>query len=219
MDSSAREVAPLLPHPDTTAGGRMTTDLVSLHKGWTAEESINYLRQKRPDAEQAYYLYVVDGKRRLEGVLSLRHLVVAPPAAPVAEIMTPEVISVGEDTDQEEVARLVRHYNLGALPVVDAERRLVGVITGDDVLDVATEEATEDMYRMVGLPADEVATAPVQRAVRRRLPWLLVNLATAFMSAITVSAFEDTISRVAVLAAFMPIIAGHGGNTGTQATT
>ena len=217
--TTAREVAPLLPHADTTAGGRMTTDFLAVRHDWTAEQCINYLRQARPEAEQAYYLYVVDSAHRLGGVLSLRHLVVAPPEAPVGDIMTPEVISVGEDTDQEEVARLVRHYNLAALPVVDTERRLVGVISGDDVLDVATEEATEDMYRMVGLPADEVAAAPVTRAVRRRLPWLLVNLVTAFLAALTVSAFEDTISRVAALAIFMPVVAGQAGNAGSQAAT
>jgi magnesium transporter len=117
------------------------------------------------------------------------------------------------------VARLVRRYHFAALPVVDAERRLVGVISGDDVLDVATEEATEDMYRMVGLPADEVAAAPAMRIARRRLPWLLINLATAFFGALTVSAFEDTISRVAALAIFMPVIAGQAGNTGSQIAT
>ncbi len=224
--ATAGEVSSLLPHADTTAGGRMTTDLVAVHSQWTAEQCLNYLRQARPEAEQAYYLYVVDNNHRLRGVLSLRHLVVAPPEALVAEIMTPEVISVSEDTDQEEVARLVRHYDFAALPVIDADEHLVGVISGDDVLDVVTEEATEDMYRMVGLPAEEVASAahevaaaPVARAVRRRLPWLLVNLMTAFLAALTVSAFEDTISKVAALAIFMPVIAGQAGNTGSQTAT
>jgi magnesium transporter len=217
--TSAAEIAPLLPYRDDTAGGRMTTGFIALHKEWSVDDTLSYLRRMHPDAEQSYYLYVVDDAHRLEGVVSLRDLVVATPERRIAEIMAPEVVSVRTTDDQEEVARDVQRYNLVALPVVDETRRLVGVVSVDDLMDVAEEEATEDMYRMVGLGAEENVFSPVRVAARKRIPWLLVNLATAFLSALTVRAFEDTIASVAVLAAFMPVIAGHGGNTGTQTIT
>ncbi|HEY8490235.1 MAG TPA: magnesium transporter [Dehalococcoidia bacterium] len=217
--TGAADVAPLLAHKDESAGGRMTRGFVALRADMTVDEAITYLRLVKPDTEEAYYLYVVDAEGRLEGVVSLRHLVVAPPRTPVSEVMSRDVVSVRAGTDQEECARLIRHYNLLALPVVDETDRLIGVVTIDDLLDVATEEATEDMYRIAGLDVQESVLSPVSTALRRRVPWLLINLMTAFLAALTVDAFEPTISRAAVLAAFMPIIAGHGGNTGTQAVT
>lgn len=216
---TAPEVRGLLRHEDESAGGRMTADFVALHKHWTVEQALAYLRHLHPDAEQAYYLYVIDADHRLEGVVSLRGLVVAAPDERIGDIMTPEVISIRTDQDQEEAARILQRYNLVALPVVNEESRLVGVTSVDDLMDVAQEEATEDMYRMVGLDEEESVLGPVTMALRRRLPWLLVNLCTAFLAALTVNTFEDTISRVAALAIFMPVIAGHGGNTGTQVTT
>ena len=215
----AGEIAPLLPYADESAGGRMTSDFVALQKEWTVEETINFMRRMKPDAEQVYYLYAVDRDMHLEGVVSLRHLVIADPKQRIGEIMTPEVVTAHVGEDQEELARRLQRYNFIALPVVDEQNRLVGVVSFDDLMDVAEEEATEDMYRMIGLGVQETVFSPVRVAARRRIPWLLVNLATAFLSALTVSAFEDTIARVAALAAFMPVIAGHGGNTGTQAIT
>jgi magnesium transporter len=217
--TTARDVLSLLPYADESAGGRMTPDLVALDKQWTADRSIGYLRRIKPEAEQVWYLYVVDADRRLEGVVSLRQLLVASPKTTVEEIMTPEVISVPAGTDQEECARIAQHYNLGALPVVDEQHRLVGVISGDDLLDVATEEATEDMYRMAGLTEEESLLRPLSASIAPRVGWLLINLATAFMAAITVSRFESTIAKVAVLAVFMPVIAGMGGNAGIQSNT
>ncbi len=216
---TAPEVTGLLRHEDESAGGRMTADFVALHKEWTVDQALAYLRRTHPDTEQAYYLYVIDADHRLEGVVSLRHLVVAAPEERITDIMTPEVISIQVDEDQEEAARTLQRYNLVALPVVDEQSRLVGVTSVDDLMDVVQEEATEDMYRMVGLPEEESVLGPVTTALRRRLPWLLVNLFAAFLAALTVNTFEDTISRVAALAVFMPVIAGHGGNTGTQVTT
>lgn len=216
---SAAEVVPLLPHADETAGGRMTSDYVALHRDWTVDQTLTYLRRTKPQAEQSYYLYVVGDDHRLEGVVSLRQLVVASPEERIGDLMTPEVVSVSTAADQEEVARQIAHYNFVALPVVDEERHLVGVISVDRAMDVAEEEATEDMYRMVGLGAEETVLSPVKVALRRRVPWLLVNLMTAFVAALTVRPFEGTISKVAALAVFMPVVAGHGGNTGTQTTT
>lgn len=216
---TAPEVAPLLPYPDDSAGGRMTRDFVALNKEWTVDQALDYLRRTKREAEQAFYLYVVDNDHKLEGVVSLRQLVVARPEEHIGELMTPEVVSVYAGDDQEEVARQIQHYNFVALPVVDDLGHLLGVVSVDDLMDVAQEEATEDMYQMVGLGTQETVFSPVRLAARRRIPWLLVNLATAFISALIVSAFEETIVAVAALAAFMPVVAGHGGNTGTQAIT
>ena len=216
---TAGEVAPLLRHPDNTAGGRMTTDFVALNKEWSVEEALTYLRRTKPAAEQVFYLYVVDGEHRLEGVVSLRQLVVAAPEEHIGGLMTPDVMSVTASQDQEEVAREIQHYNFIALPVVDDARHLVGVVTVDDLMDVAEEEATEDMYRMVGLAEDESLLRPITRSVAPRLSWLLLNLLTAFAAAAMVATFEGTIQRAAVLAVFMPVIAGMGGNAGIQTIT
>jgi magnesium transporter len=210
---------PLLRHPDETAGGRMTTDFVALHRMWTVDEALSYLRRTKPEAEQVYYLYVVDDDHRLEGVVSLRQLVVSAPEERIGGLMTPEVVSVRTAEDQEEVLRRVQHYNFVAVPVVDEERHLVGVVSVDDLMDVAQEEATEDMFLMAGLSEDESLLRPAVRSVAPRLSWLLVNLLTAFAAAAVVNTFEGTIERVAALAVFMPIIAGMGGNAGIQTIT
>ncbi len=217
--STAAEVTPLLRHADESAGGRMTSDFVSLHRAWTVDQALAYLRRTKPDAEQAYYLYVVDDGHRLEGVVSLRELVVATPEERIGDLMAPEVVSVGATEDQDEVARRVQRYNFVALPVVDEQRQLIGVISVDDVLDVAEEEATEDMYRMAGLVESETLLRPIARSLVPRLGWLLVALASVIAAAAVVNAFEDTIERVVALAVFMPIIAGLGGNAGVQTIT
>ncbi len=217
---SAPEVAPLLPHADQTAGGRMTTGFVALHKEWTVQEALEYLRRTRPAAEQVFYLYVVDDDHHLGGVVSLRQLVVAEPDERIGTLMTPEVFSVRVDDDQEEVARQAQHYNLVALPVVDDAGVLVGVISIDDLMDVAEEEATEDMFRMAGLSESEsIYYQSLRRSTGLRLGWLLINLLTAFAAAAVVSVFSGTIERAVVLAVFMPIIAGMGGNAGIQTIT
>ena len=162
-----------------------------------------------------FYLYVVDARRHLVGVTSLRRLLLVSPETPLKRIMTPEIISVRVDTDQEEVARQVASYNLLAVPVVDEENKLVGVITVDDVIDVIKDEATEDLYRLAGVSGDERVATPPFEALRKRLPWLGVNLVTAFVAASVVALFEGTIRRVTALAVFMPIVAGMGGNAAT----
>lgn len=213
------EVAELLQYGDESAGGIMSRGFVALNEGITVQQAIDYLRVLRPPADRAYYLYVVDDNRVLQGVVSIRDLLVSSPKTLLREITQRDVHAVTTDADQEEAARILQKYNLLAVPVVDAEGRLEGVMTADDLIDVLQEEATEDMYRMVGLDEAETVLAPVWRSVRRRVPWLLVNLATAFFAALVVRPFEDTIARAATLAVFMPVIAGHAGNTGTQAVT
>lgn len=215
----AAAVAPLLGHPDESAGGHMTRSFVSLNGTWTVERAIAYLRRLRPDAESAYYLYVLDAGGRLEGIVSLRDLIIAAPQSTLAEIMSHDVVKARDDMDQEEMARLVQRYDLVALPVVDANDRLVGVITVDDVLDVVEEEATEDILKLAGVGVKERALSPVLESARRRIPWLAVNMCVALVSAFVVSRFEDTIAKVAALAALMPVIAGQGGNAGVQTAT
>jgi magnesium transporter len=215
----AGAIAPLLGHADESAGGHMTRAFISLHGGWTAQRAIQYLRRVRPDADSAYYLYVVDSGGHLEGIVSLRDLIIASPEAPLSEIMSPEVVSVRDDMDQEAMARLVQRYDLVALPVVDAENRLIGVVTVDDVLDVVEEEATEDIYKLAGIGVKARALSPLRDSLQRRLPWLAVNGVVALMGAFVVSRFEDTIAKVAALAVFMPVIAGQGGNAGVQTST
>jgi magnesium transporter len=215
----APQVAPLLEHPDETAGGHMTRAFIALNGNWTADHAIGYMRRARPDAESAYYLYVVDQDNRLEGVVSLRDLIIAPPEKRLGEIMQADVVRARDDMDQEEMARLVQRYDLVALPVVDAEERLAGVITVDDVLDVIEEEATEDILKLAGVGVKEHALSPIRESARRRLPWLVVNMVVALGAAAIVAQFEETIAQVAALAVFMPIIAGQGGNAGVQTST
>ena len=181
-------------------------------------EGISQLQTSR-DVEMVFYLYIVDARRHLVGVTSLRRLLLVSPETPLKRIMTPDVISVRVDTDQEEAARLVASYNLLAIPVVDEENKLVGVITVDDVIDVIKDEATEDIYRLAGVTSDERVFTPPGESLTKRLPWLAVNLVTAFIAASVVSLFEHTIDQVVALAVFMPIVAGMGGNAGTQTLT
>jgi magnesium transporter len=166
-----------------------------------------------------FYLYVVDARRHLVGVVSLRRLLLVSPETPLKRIMTTDLISVRVETDQEEVARQVASYNLLAIPVVDEENKLVGVITVDDVIDVIKDEATEDIYRLAGVTGDERVFTPPLESLRMRLPWLGVNLVTAFLAASVVGLFEGTIGQVTALAVFMPIVAGMGGNAATQTLT
>jgi len=190
-----------------------------LHKDMTVGEALAFLRATRPLAEEAYYLYVLDAGNHLQGVVNLRQLVVSDPEMRIEDVMESDVVSVPVDADQEVAADLLQHYRLRAIPVTDESGVLTGIITADDIIDVIQEEATEDMYRMAGLPGDDSVFAPVQVSARRRLPWLGLNLVTAFIAGGIVALFEGTIEKAAALAVFMPIIAGQGGNAGIQTVT
>lgn len=214
------EILPLLEFSDDTAGGLMTSAEVLLHKDINAAEAIQYLKTTVPETGIAYYLYVVDDDVQLVGVVSLLEIVIASPDTRIDEIMNPEVISVQASTDQEDTARLMARYDLLALPVVDDKNHLLGVITHDDMVDVLEEEETQDIYRLGGVPNERVKTSVSPRiAMRARLPWLVLNLGTAMLSALVLSLFENTISQLAVLAVFFPIVAGVSGSAGTQTLT
>jgi magnesium transporter len=212
------DVGDLLEYAEQTAGRIMNPKVFALSEDMTAGEAITALQTSR-DVEVVFYLYVIDARRHLVGVVSLRRLLLVAPPTPLKRIMTTDLISVRVDTDQEEVARQVASYNLLAIPVVDEENKLVGVITVDDVIDVIKDEATEDVYRLAGVAGDDRVFTSAADSLRKRLPWLVVNLATAFLAAAVVSTFSETIAAVTVLAAFMPVVAGMGGNAATQTLT
>ena len=208
----------LLEYAERTAGRIMNPNVFALNEDITVGEAITEIQSSR-DVEMVFYLYVVDERRHLVGVVSLRRLLLVSPETPLKRIMTADLISARVDVDQEEVARQVAAYNLLAIPVVDAENKLVGIITVDDVIDVIKDEATEDIYRLAGVAGDERAFTPAKESLRKRLPWLGINLLTAFLAAAVVGLFEGTIDLFPVLAVFMPIVAGMGGNAGTQTLT
>jgi len=212
------DVGELLEYAEKTAGRIMNPKVFALAEDITAGEAITALQGSR-DVEVVFYLYVIDVRRHLVGVVSLRRLLLVAPDTPLKRIMTTDLISVRADMDQEEVARLVASYNLLAIPVVDEENKLVGVITVDDVIDVIKDEATEDVYRLAGVAGDDRVFTPAAESLRKRLPWLLINLATAFLAASVVGIFKNTIDKVVALAIYMPVVAGMGGNAATQTLT
>ena len=211
-------VQELLEYAEQTAGRIMNPNVFALTEDLTAGEAIAEL-QKNKDIEMVFYLYAVDARRHLVGVVSLRRLLLVSPETPLKRIMTTDMLSMRVDADQEEVAQVVASYNLLAIPVVNEEHKLVGVITVDDVIDVIKDEATEDINRLAGVAGDEHVFTPPGEALRKRLPWLAINLGTAVLAAGVVSLFQDTIKEVVALAVFMPVVAGMGGNAATQTLT
>ncbi len=212
------KVENLLEYAERTAGRIMNPMVFALSEELTAGEAIQALQGSR-EVEMVFYLYVVDDRRHLVGVVSLRRLLLVSSETPLRRIMTAELISSRVDTDQEEVAQHVADYNLLAIPVVDEENKLVGIITVDDVIDIIKDEATEDIYRLAGVSGDEHVFTPARESARKRLPWLAMNLVTATLAAFVVRAFQATIDEVVVLAVLMTIVASMGGNAATQTLT
>ncbi len=213
-------ISDLLEYPADTAGGIMRKEVYAVSTQMTLAEAREAVRSdEEQDQGNAIYIYTIDENERLQGVLKLRDLLFRDLRLKVSEVMITEVRSVSVYADQEEIANIFQKYNYIALPVVDDFGKLVGLVTSDDVIDVIQEEATEDMQRMVGLSGEEMVTTPWQRSVGNRLPWLLINLGTAFLAAWVISMFEDTMVKYGMLAAFLPIIGGMGGNAGSQTLT
>jgi magnesium transporter len=206
-------------YPPKSAGRVMTTRFLALEETLSAQEAIERIRKTGDEADMVMYLYVVDAERRLRGVIPIRRLVSAPPDRLCRDLMIESPTSVNASADQEEAAQLVTRYNLMAMPVVEDDGRLVGVITVDDVIEVIHEEATEDIYRLAGLSGEDRVFSPARQSVRKRLPWMLINLGTAFLAAWVVGLFEKSIEQIVALAVFLPVVAGMGGNGGTQALT
>lgn len=213
------EVQKLLKYPEDTAGGIMQTELVMINEDATIQETIEQVRTKSEEIANIHNVFIVTEDTRLAGIVPLEKLILARPHLPVKDIMNPEPIKVLVDTDQEEVARIFQKYDIVTVPVVDAGGRLLGRITIDDVMDVIEEEIFEDFYKMASLNTDERVLDSAARSLKMRFPWLLVNLATAFLAASVVKVFENTIQAVVTLAVFMPVVAGMGGNAATQTIT
>jgi len=213
----AEEILPLLVYPDETAGGRMTTEFVSVKEDSTAGQLINQLRLLSPDHGVPYYIFVTTPDDKLVGVAGLRELIVSHPQSKIHSIMNTEVISADAWTDQEDVARIMTQYDLSALPVVNKNHGLIGVITYDDILDVIQEEATEDIYRLANvIDAELEPDSPIREQLKGRLPWLFLNTLTALFASWVISNFETLIAQVAVLAVFQSVVAGQGGNAASQ---
>ncbi|MEZ4494858.1 MAG: magnesium transporter [Dehalococcoidia bacterium] len=213
------EVGELLDYPEESVGRLMSQSYVALEQDMTTQQAIEYLRTWKPPSDHAYYLYVTDPDHVLIGVISIRDLLVAPSGTPVHEITIRDVHAVPAEMDREEAARVLQRYNLLALPVTDTNGALVGVAEADELIDVLRDEATEDMYRMVGLDEGESPHNSILDTIRLRLPWLIVNLFTAFIGGFVVLAFGSTLKQAVVLAAFLPIVANQSGVTGTQTAT
>ena len=213
------EVKALLSYDPESAGGIMATEFISIKETDTVNETINYLRTMAPDSETPYYIYVVDDLDVLKGVVPLRQIIVSTPDTLIKDIMIENIISAPVDMDQEEVSHIFEKYGFMAIPVVDHNGKILGIITVDDVMEIMKEEYTEDMFRLAGLDEEEKVAGTVIGAIKSRLPWLLVNLVTATLAAKTVSLFENTIAQIVALATFMPMVAGMGGNAGSQTLT
>jgi magnesium transporter len=217
-----QEVARLMRYPEDTAGGIMSDRFITLRADQTVAEGLRKLHGIADEAQSAQsvtYLYVTDDQQRLVGVVPLRELVFRRPERKIREIMTPDVQHVWVDDDQETIARLFDRYNYMALPVLDRDRRLVGIVSTNQVIDVLQNEATEDMQLMVGLSGEERTRTPWRQSFPKRLQWLCINLVTAFLAGAVVGLFEGTIAKWTALAIFLPIVAGQGGNAGIQTLT
>jgi magnesium transporter len=215
------DIRQLLSYPEQSAGALMTTEYASLPAEVTAGEAIARLRQQAPDSEMIYYIYVLDDQRHLLGFVSLRDLILAKPSTRVADLMTRDVISVRVDEDQEEVARKMARYDFIAMPVVDGENRLVGIITHDDVIDVVREEAIEDAHRIGGLAPLNTGymQTPLLTMSSKRGVWLTILFFTALLTTFALKEYEDNFERWGWLVLFVPLVVATGGNSGNQSAT
>ncbi len=215
--NAAEEIKQLLHYEEKTAGSIMTTEYVAIYQNATVKETMQLLKKEAPDAETIYYLFVLDDSKRLVGVLSIRDLIVADEDTRIEEIMSGSVVAVSVAKDQEEVAQMFRDYDFLALPVVDFQYHLLGIITVDDILDVMEEEASEDYSKLAAMTDTDKRDDSAFTSAKRRLPWLVILLFLGLFTASLIGRFEETLNQVAVLAIFIPLIAGMAGNTGTQA--
>ncbi|WMJ87810.1 magnesium transporter [Anaerocolumna sp. MB42-C2] len=213
-DSNAIQV--ILKYGEDTAGGIMTTQYIALRETLTVKDALSKIKLIGPKTEVIETIFAVDIHNGLSGSIDLRDILISDDSMLLKDIMNTNVLSVHPETDQEEVSLLVSKYDLKALPVVNSKNAILGIITVDDVIDVIVKEQTEDLLMISGVSKDEKAGSKLSVSIQRRLPWLFINLATAFLASFTVGLFEDVIAQVVALAAAMPIVAGMGGNAGTQ---
>ncbi len=219
-DEDAEEVQELMQYEADSAGGVMSTEYIAMLESLKVSEAITRVRQFSEEAEMSFYLYVLDDEEHLLGVVSLRQLMMNPADSDLSSIMETDVIAVSMETDQEEVAQIVSRYNIMAVPVVDHDGIMLGIVTVDDVIDIIREEATEDFLQMVGAGKDrEILLKPVMQNVITRLPWLAASWLGGILAMMVISSFQIELAKVIVLAGFIPVITGMGGNIGTQSST
>lgn len=215
-----QEVQQLLKYPEETAGGIMTTNFLALYEDFTASRAIEALRQFVKDANaQLVYVYVIDKKMNFIGVLPVKSLITAAPNDRLSQLVNRDTVTVSPNLDQEEVARIVSKYNLLTVPVVDENKKLLGIVTVDDVLDIIQEEDAEDIYKMAGISHDELLKKSAFNIARQRLPWLITTLFGGIIVASLIKYFQLTLEKVIALAFFIPVITGMGGNIGIQSST
>ncbi|HKL81246.1 MAG TPA: magnesium transporter [Desulfobacter sp.] len=212
-------VEQIMSYDEDTAGSLMVKDYVALEEGVKAKEVIEALQNKYLDVEMPFYIYVIDSYGKLVGVSSLRQLVVESPDKPLKDFMSTDIVSVKPYTDRDVVARMVSRYDFLAIPVVDDDNRIIGIVTVDDVIDILHETATEDMLKMAGVGEDYVETQSILKGTRIRLPWLFASCLGGIANFFIIGRFESTLAQLTALAAFLPIIMGMGGNIGTQSAT
>ena len=212
-------VEQIMSYEEDTAGSLMVKDYVALEEDVKAREVIEALQNKYLDVEMPFYIYVIDNYGKLVGVSSLRQLVLESPDKPLKSFMATDIVSIKPYTDRDVVARLVSRYDFLAIPVVDDDNRIIGIVTVDDVIDILHETATEDMLKMAGVGEDYVETQSVLKGTRIRLPWLFASCLGGIANFFIIGRFESTLAQLTGLAAFIPIIMGMGGNIGTQSAT
>ncbi|WP_411167502.1 magnesium transporter [Clostridium sp. MB05] len=211
-----KKLQELLGYAEDSAGGIMTTEYIALNGALSIVESLKKIKEIGPRTEVIETIFILNKRKELIGTADLRDILVAPDQEKLHNIMDYNVISVNPEVDQEEVSLLVSKYDLKVIPVVNRKNSLLGIITVDDIIDVIVEEQTEDILHLGGVSKEERLDSPIAISIKRRLPWLFINLGTAFLASFTVGLFEDVIAKVVALAAAMPIVAGMGGNAGTQ---
>ncbi|ARK22541.1 magnesium transporter [Sporosarcina sp. P26b] len=217
MDKEAAiQIKALLHYEEYTAGSIMTTEFVTVSENSTVRSAMTILRSEAPSAETIYYIFVVDDFQRLTGVVSLRDLIIADEDTLIRSIMSDRLVSVSVSDDQEDVARTIQDYNFLAVPVVDFQQHILGIITVDDIIDVIDEEASDDYSKLAGVSTMDTFDKNPFSAAKKRIPWLLILLVLGMLTANLIDLFTETISKVALLAAFIPLIAGTAGNSGTQ---
>ena len=209
----------LMQYDEETAGGLMTTDFLAVKSGITAGEATRIIQEAGEEAEMVFYIYAVDGDGRLEGVVSLREIVQADDERKIADIMETDIHKVRADVDQEEVARIIEHYDLLAVPVVNEENIIIGIITVDDIIDIIREEATEDILKLVGADEELLEDYSLKKNIMSRLPWLLATWIGGIFIMKLVGAHQEQLSRVVALTAFFPVILAMSGNVGQQSAT
>ena len=215
-DEASEEIQELLEYPEDSAGGIMAKEYVAVNADWSVERTIEEIRKNREEVEEIYQCYVIDSDAKLVGIVPLKELVLAKPGAKIKTIMDDDVFPVTSEMDQEEVARMFEKYDLVSAPVINEQGQLIGRITVDDIVDVITEEAEEDISRIAGIGEEEVLEDSVYRIVRARLPWLVISFFGQILSAFIMKYFEASLAEILVSAFFIPLVMAMGGSIGQQ---